>query len=168
MNTEEFIDTLNSTLGIDLWPSVSATLLMGEGLYENEDYYRGTMILVEPMNISGLKEIIKDFIKDKKIISNRLEDIEGPVWYIVWNGKEKSCKIGYWDGLERGSQGDVGFSFDIHIGSRRGLGGGNIWLNLNHRWSWLKSKGEVYIFEPTLIKNQFLNWLNENPLEVKQ
>ena len=171
MDTEEFIDTLNSILGIDLWPSVRTTLSR-HGL-TSDAHLRKEMVLVD-LKADDLLQSVADFLYNKEFIPSPLKTVDGETWYVI-RAEHKSLKtgenrykIGYWDGVAVGAIGSVGAmgnggSFDLNI-----AGTNVIYLNINHRKPWLTMRGDLYIFEPSSIKHQFLNWLDVNPLGVKE
>ncbi len=175
MDTEEFIDTLNSTLGIDLWPSVSATLKTWRrrsGKVSRDKklnlHFRQSIKFVD-IGPEDVWRSISAFTKTltPESVVGRLGGItNGNVWYIIHNTRGGRYKIGYWGGGRPTSEdGVVGNSFDLNV--LRHSTDSPIFLNINHQKPWTMSKGDIYIFEPSSLETQFMNWLNINPLEVK-
>lgn len=187
MDTEEFIDTLNSILGIDLWPSVMATFKNwrhSESEATRNLFFRQILACVdiEPKDIwrsvSKLAQTLTLTTSRRQDLSLRDVTTSGE-WYLIDNIENTGYKLGYWgEGTVRhpspDTKGDKRFgnSFDLNLVTRirrdEGNDEGTIFLNINHQKPWIQSKGDIYIFEPPSLEPPFMNWLDINPLEVKQ
>ena len=185
MDTEEFITTLNSILGIDLWPSVMATFKdwrHSESKATKNLFFRQILecVDIEPQDIwrsvSKLTQTLT-LTKSKSQGLSLMDITTSSEWYLIDNMDNTGYMIGYW-GEERPDTKDderFGNSFDLNLVTRWKRDGkrdmrkqdGTIFLNINHNKPWIRSKGDIYIFEPSSMEPEFMNWLNVNPLEVK-
>ena len=188
MDTEEFITTLNSILGIDLWPSVMATFKdwrHSESKATKNLFFRQILecVDIEPQDIwrsvSKFKQTLT--LTQSKSQGLSLRDITtSGEWYLIDNLENTGYMIGYWGegerrGLDTKDDERFGNSFDLNLVSRgwEEVGkavreDGPIFLNINHSKPWIDlGQGDIYIFEPSSMEPEFMNWLNVNPLEVK-
>ena len=174
MDTKTFINTLNSILGVDLWPSVNGLIdnLGGDDL-QLSYYYRDTMKLVG-LRYDDLNDSISQFLRDKQGENTNLRNKGGDVWYILKLAHpEAHYRLGYWDG-ERNPR-EYGFSFDLNLHFWDGdLKNDYIYLNINHQAAWTNYGGApgdmLYIIDSDelglpKINPTYINWTLSNPIK---